>query len=377
MDIAKLPFDTETMLAGLRPWVEIESPTFDAARVNAMLDHVARECAVSGAVIERIAGRMSFGDCVRARFAFGHEEKPGILIMGHLDTVHPVGTLAVLPWRRDENRCYGPGIFDMKGGNFIALEAVRMLQRLGLFPSLPVTFLFTSDEEVGSPSTRDLIEAEAARHEYVLVPEPGRADGGVVTGRYAIARFNLKAIGRPSHAGARLKEGRSAIRIMADMIPQIEGMTTDACTFSVGVIRGGQWVNCVASACDAEALSMAKRQADLDSGVERMLALTRGDDESGRFVVTRGVTRPVWEPNGKTVAMYEIAKRLATQLGIDLKHESSGGGSDANFTGALGIASLDGLGVCGSGAHTLQEHILVDSLPQRAKLFTGLLMELS
>src|SRR5947209_1335866 len=320
---------------------------------------------------------MDFGDCVRATVAFSHEAKPGILIMGHLDTVHPVGTLNVLPWRRDGERCYGPGIFDMKGGNFLALEAVRMLQRLGQSPALPVTFLFTSDEEVGSPSTRDLIEAEAARHKYVLVPEPGRADGGVVTGRYAIARFNLKAIGRPSHAGARLKEGRSAIRIMADMIPQIEGMTTDACTFSVGVIRGGQWVNCVASACEAEALSMAKRQADLDRGVERMLALTRGDDQSGRFIVTRGVTRPVWEPNGKTAAMYETARRLAAQLGIDLKHESWGGGSDANFTGALGIASLDGLGVCGPGAHTLQEHILVESLPQRAKLLTGLLMEFS
>ncbi|TMJ04860.1 MAG: M20/M25/M40 family metallo-hydrolase [Alphaproteobacteria bacterium] len=377
MDIAQLPFDTDTMLAGLRPWVEIESPTFDAARVNAMLDHVSRECAASGAAIQRVAGRTGFGDCARARFSFGHEDKPGILIMGHLDTVHPVGTLGVLPWRREGERCYGPGIFDMKGGNFIALEAVRMLQRLGRAPALPVTFLFTSDEEVGSPSTRELIEAEAARHKYVLVPEPGRADGGVVTGRYAIARFNLKAVGRPSHAGARLKEGRSAIRIMADMIPQIEGMTTDACTFSVGVIRGGQWVNCVASVCDAEALSMAKRQADLDGGVARMLALTKGDDESGRFIVTRGVTRPVWEPNGKTMAMYETARRLATTLGIDLKHESSGGGSDANFTGALGIASLDGLGVCGSGAHTLHEHILVDSLPRRARLFTGLLMELS
>jgi glutamate carboxypeptidase len=377
MDITQLPFDAETMLAGLKPWVEIESPTFDAARVNAMLDHVARECALSGATVERIAGRMGFGDCVRATFSFGQERKPGILIMGHLDTVHPVGTLATgLAWRREGERCYGPGIFDMKGGNFLALEAVRMLQRLALTPALPVTFLFTSDEEVGSPSTRDLIEAEAARHKYVLVPEPGRADGGVVTGRYAIARFNLRSIGRPSHAGARLKEGRSAIRIMAEMVPQIEGMTTDACTFSVGVIHGGQWVNCVSSACEGEALSMAKRQADLDSGVERMLALTKGDDQSGRFIVTRGVTRPVWQPNDKTMAMYEKARALAKRLGIDLKHESSGGGSDANFTGALGIASLDGLGVCGSGAHTLQEHIIVDSLPQRAKLFTGLLMEL-
>jgi glutamate carboxypeptidase len=378
MDITKLPFDADTMLAGLKPWVEIESPTFNAACVNAMLGHVARECAVSGATVERIAGRMGFGDCVRATFSFGHEAKPGILIMGHLDTVHPVGTLANgLPWRREGERCYGPGIFDMKGGNFLALEAVRMLQRLGLSPALPVTFLFTPDEEVGSPSTRDLIEAEAARHKYVLVPEPGRADGGVVTGRYAIARFNLKSIGRPSHAGSRLKEGRSAIRIMAEMIPQIEGMTTDACTFSVGVIHGGQWVNCVSSACEGEALSMAKRQADLDSGVEKMAALTKGDDQSGRFIVTHGVTRPVWEPNEKTMAMYETARALARQLGIDLKHESSGGGSDANFTGALGIPSLDGLGVCGSGAHTLQEHIEVESLAVRAKLFTGLLMVLS
>lgn len=377
MDITKLPFDIDTLLDGLRPWVECESPTFDAARVNAMLDYAGRECVVSGATVQRIAGRMGFGDCVRATFSFGHKAQPGILIMGHLDTVHPVGTLSVLPWRRDGERCYGPGIFDMKGGNFIALEAVRMLQRLGLAPALPVTFLFTSDEEVGSPSTRDLIEAEAARQKYVLVPEPGRADGGVVTGRYAIARFNLKAIGRPSHAGATLKDGKSAIRIMADMIPQIEGMTTDASTFSVGVVHGGQWVNCVSSACAGEALSMAKRQADLDSGVERMLALTKGDDQSGRFIVTRGVTRPVWEPNAKTMALYETAKRLAGPLGIDLKHESAGGGSDANFTGNLDVASLDGLGVCGAGAHTLNEHIVVESLAQRAKLLTGLLMELA
>src|SRR3954470_23531480 len=315
MDITKLPFETDTMLAGLRPWVECESPTFDAGRVNAMLDLAARECAVAGAVIDRIAGRMGFGDCVRARFSFGHGDRPGVLVMGHFDTVHPVGTLAALPWRRDGERCYGPGIFDMKGGNFIALEAVRMLQRLGESVALPITFLFTSDEEVGSPSTRDLIEAEAARHKYVLVPEPGRADGGVVTGRYAIARFNLKSVGRPSHAGARLKEGRSAIRIMADMIPQVEGMTTDACTFSVGVVHGGHWVNCVASACEGEALSMAKRQADLDGGVTRMLALTKGDDQSGRFVVTRGVTRPVWEPKDETMVLYETARPLAKQLG--------------------------------------------------------------
>ena len=134
--------------------------------------------------------------------------------------------------------------------------------------------LFTPDEEVGTPSTRDIIEAEAARNKYVLVPEPGRANNGVVTGRYAIARFNLEAIGKPSHAGATLSSGRSAIREMARQIIAIDGMTTEDCTFSVGIVHGGQWVNCVATTCTGEALSMAKRQADLDRGVERMLALS-------------------------------------------------------------------------------------------------------
>jgi glutamate carboxypeptidase len=377
MNVNELPFDTDAMLSGLRPWVECESPTWDAGRVGRMMDLASRDLALMGARIERISGRMGFGDCVRASFATGDAGKPGILIMGHLDTVHPVGTLERLPWRRDGHVCYGPGIFDMKGGNYSALEAIRQLQRIGAKIALPITFLLTSDEEVGSPSTRDLIEAEAARHKYVLVPEPARANGGVVSGRYAIARFNLEALGRPSHAGARLSEGRSAIRIMADMIPAIESMTTESCTFSVGVIHGGQWVNCVSSTCAGEALSMAKRQEDLDRGVERMLALSKRDANDGQFIVTRGVTRPVWEPNAKTMALYEVAKRIAKTIGVDLKHESSGGGSDANFTGPMDLATLDGLGVRGNGAHTLGEHIVVASLAERGRLMAGLLAELS
>jgi glutamate carboxypeptidase len=377
MNVNELPFDTDAMLSGLRPWVECESPTWDAGRVGRMMDVASRDLALMGARIERISGRMGFGDCVRASFATGDASKPGILIMGHLDTVHPVGTLERLPWRRDGHVCYGPGIFDMKGGNYSALEAIRQLQRIGAKIALPITFLLTSDEEVGSPSTRDLIEAEAARHKYVLVPEPARANGGVVSGRYAIARFNLEALGRPSHAGARLSEGRSAIRIMADMIPAIESMTTESCTFSVGVIHGGQWVNCVSSTCAGEALSMAKRQEDLDRGVERMLALSKRDANDGQFIVTRGVTRPVWEPNAKTMALYEIAKRIAKTIGVDLMHESSGGGSDANFTGPMDLATLDGLGVRGNGAHTLGEHIVIASLAERGRLMAGLLAELS
>jgi len=375
MNALDLPFDADQMLDGLRAWVECESPTFDALAVNRMMALAARDLAKLGARIEIIPGQMGLGDCVRASFPHPRRDTPGILIMGHMDTVHPVGTLAQLPWRRDGERCYGPGIVDMKGGNYLAVEAVRQLMRAGIETPLPVTVLFTSDEEIGSPSTRDLIEAEAARHRYVLVPEPGRDNDGVVTGRYAIARFNLETVGRPSHAGATLAQGRSAVRAMARKILDIDEMTTPDCTFSAGVVHGGQWVNCVPTLCRAEALSMAKRQADLDQGVERMLALS-GTEDGVTLNVTRGVTRPVWEPDAATMALYETARGLARSLGYDLPHGSAGGGSDGNFTGAMGIPTLDGLGVRGDGAHTLNEHIEVDSLAERGRLMAGLLATL-
>lgn len=375
MNPAALPFDADAMLAGLRPWVECESPTYDAAAVNRMMDLASRDLVLAGARIERIPGRMGLGDCVRASFPHPSTE-PGILVMGHLDTVHPVGTLHKLAWRRDGARCYGPAICDMKGGNYLSLEAVRQLARAGVATRLPVTFLFTSDEEIGSPSTRDVIEAEAARHKYVLIPEPGRPDGGVVTGRYAIARFDLEATGRPSHAGARLAEGRSAIREMARQLVRIEDMTTEDCTFSVGVIHGGQWVNCVTTTCTGQALSMAKKQEDLDRGVAAMLALSATSNDV-QFKVTRGVTRPVWEPDAKGMALWSHAEAIARSLGFAIPHQSSGGGSDGNFTGAMGIATLDGLGVQGGGAHTLEEHIEVESLVRRGRLMAGLLATLA
>ncbi|WP_316225249.1 M20/M25/M40 family metallo-hydrolase [Bradyrhizobium sp. SZCCHNS3052] len=376
MNPAHLPFDTDIMLQGLRDWVECESPTWDAAAVERMLDLAARDMAIMGATIERIAGRQGFAGCVRARFPHPRQGEPGILIAGHMDTVHPVGTLARLPWRREGNKCYGPGICDMKGGNYLTLEAIRQLIKASIATPLPITILFTPDEEVGTPSTRDIIEAEAQRNKYVLVPEPGRQDNGVVTGRYAIARFNLEAIGRPSHAGARLGAGRSAIREMARQILAIDGMTTEDCTFSVGIVHAGQWVNCVATTATGEALSMAKRQADLDHGVERMLALS-GTTDDVTFKVTRGVTRPVWEPDSGTMALYEKARGIAEQLGLSLPHGSAGGGSDGNFTGALGIPTLDGLGVRGTDMHTLNEHIEIDSLAERGHLMAGLLATLA
>src|SRR6201981_2181452 len=338
MTPANLPFDSEAMLQGLRGWVECKSPTWDAAAVERMLDIAARDMAIMGASIERIAGRQGFAGCVRARFPHPKQGGSGILIAGHFDTVHPVGTLAKLPFQRDGDKCFGPGIYDMKGGSYLSLEAIRQLARASFTTPLPITVLFTPDEEVGTPSTRDIIEAEAARNKYVLVPEPGRANNGVVTGRYAIARFNLSATGKPSHAGATLSSGRSAIREMARQIIAIDGMTTEDCTFSVGIVHGGQWVNCVATTCSGEARSMAKRQADLDRGVEKMLALSGATDDV-TFTVTRGVTRPVWEPNAATMALYEKARGIAGDLGMELPHASAGGGSDAHFPRPIGVAT--------------------------------------
>lgn len=375
LDVNALPFDADEMLKGLKPWVECESPTFDASAVDRMMDLAAADLAAAGAQVERIPGRMGFGGSVRARFPHRDVGEPGVLISGHLDTVHPVGTLETLPFRREGSKAFGPGIQDMKGGNYAAIEAIRQLARAGVETRLPVTVLFTPDEEVGTPATRDLIEAEAKRNRFVLVPEPARPDGGAVTGRYAIARFDLTTEGRPSHAGWALKDGRSAIALMARKILEIEAMTTEDCTFSVGVVHAGQWVNCVSSVARAEVLSMAKRQGDLDRGVESMLAL-QGTWNEVAFTVTRGVTRPVWEPDGGTMALYEIGRQVAADIGFDLTHGSAGGGSDGNFTGALGIPTLDSIGVRGAGLHTLNEHIEIDSLPERGRLMAGLLARL-
>ncbi|MCU4182573.1 M20/M25/M40 family metallo-hydrolase [Bosea sp. BH3] len=380
MDVKTLPLDTEALLAGLKPWIECESPTFDSAAVNRMMDLAAAETAAAGATITRIPGPAGLGDCVLGDFPHPRRGEPGILVMSHLDTVHPVGTLSKLPFRREGTRCYGPGILDMKGGAYAGLQAIIALAKAGVETPLPVSVLYTSDEEIGSPGTREIIMEAARKHRFILVPEPGQpaqAGDNVVTGRYAIARFNLLAEGRPSHAGSKLKDGRSAISMMARQLLAIEAMTDEDCTFSVGVIQGGQWVNCVPTTCHGEALSMAKRQADLDRGVERMLALTSRDTDGTGFTVTRGVTRPVWEPDEATLTMYGLAREIAAEIGWELGHVSSGGGSDANFTGAAGIPSLDGLGVLGAGYHTLGEYIEIESLPRRIRLLAGLLSRLS
>jgi glutamate carboxypeptidase len=376
VDLKALSFDIPEMLAGLRPWVETESPTYDAAAVNRMMDLATRDLAMAGALVERIPGSQGLGDNVRARFPHPKAGSPGILVMGHLDTVHPMGTLAALPWRIDGERAYGPGVLDMKGGNFMALHAIKALQRAGAETPLPVTFLLTCDEEIGSPSTRELIEQEARRHKYVLVPEPARRDGGVTTGRYAIARYKLTAHGRPSHAGARPGEGLSAIREVAHQIIAIDAMSKEESTLSCGVVRGGQWVNCVASSASFEILNMAKTEAALAETHARLAAL-KPADERLRLHLEVGVRRPLWHTSERDLALHELARSIAGGLGFELPHQYSPGGSDGNFTGALGITTLDGLGPHGTGTHTLEEHLLIPSLPERGRLFAGLLSRLT
>ena len=372
-----LPFDTDEMLTGLRPWIETESPTFDGAAVNRMMDVVQHELAILGARTERIPSPMGLGDSLRAEMPHPKAGEGGILLLGHMDTVHPIGTLAKLPYKREGEICYGPGLMDMKGGNYVYLDALRKLLAAGIETPLPVTVLFTPDEEIGTPATRRLIEEEAKRHKYILVPEPARPDGGAVIGRYAIARFNLQTRGRPSHAGWALSEGRSAIAEMAKAVGTIDGMTTEDCTFSLGVFHAGQWVNCVSSVCDAEVLSMAKTQEQLDAGVEKMMALN-SDEGDVIMEIRRGVTRPVWEPDQPgTMAMLKLAQDIGGELGIEITGSSAGGGSDGNFTGFLGLPTLDSIGVRGKGLHTLQEHIYIDSLTERAKLAAGLFCRLT
>jgi glutamate carboxypeptidase len=375
LDAFDLAFDSKEMARGLRGWVTHESPSYDPAAVEAMLALAAREMAILGAEVQHIVGTGGFAGCVKAVFPHPRQHHPGILIAGHMDTVHPVGTLAHFPWREEGEFCFGPGVLDMKAGNYLSLEAIRQLRKIGYTTPLPVTVLFTGDEEVGTPANRNIVEAEAVRQRYVLVPEPARRNGGVVTGRYAIARFNLATRGKASHGGLRLDEGISAIREMAHQILAIEGLTDDQVGFNVGVVRGGQWANCVATHCEAKVLVSATTDEALARAAEKMKAL-RPKNPAVELGMEQDVVRPVWTTNEETWQLYRHASALARRLGFEIPHQNSGGGSDGNFTGALGVPTLDGLGARGDGPHTLNEHIVTESLAERGRLMAALLATL-
>ena len=371
-------FNVDTILDRLLPWVREESPTNHVIGVNRMMDLVGADLASIGGTLERIPGTGGRGDIVLARFA-GRDgtNSPGILILSHLDTIHPVGTLAGrLALRRDGDRYFGPGIYDMKGGVAIAVEALKIVREQARGAALPVTFMLIPDEEIGSPSSRERIEEEAKRHKYVLVTEPCK-NGVVVTGRFAFQRFWIDVEGRPAHAGATNRQGRSAIRAMARLIEQIENMTDfeRGMTFSVGTIEGGTFVNVMPIRCRAQVLTVAPTQPIFDEVASRMAAF-ESENDGITVKVERGPVRPLWQPHRQTMALYEKAHELAASIGFKLEHGSFGGGSDGNFTGALGVATLDGLGVDGASAHTFEEHILVSSLVPRCRLFAELLRTL-
>ncbi|HEY5830552.1 MAG TPA: M20/M25/M40 family metallo-hydrolase [Hyphomicrobiaceae bacterium] len=370
-------FSADALLAELTEWVRIESPTYEAATVNRMEDLIASRIGALGLSVERVPGRDGLGDILRCRRA-GRSNGPGILIIAHADTVHPVGTLAdKLPIRREGDKCYGPAIYDMKGGTVLALAALKAVMDSGRL-NLPVTIVINPDEEIGSPTSRALIEEEARNHKYVLIPEPAKGErGDVTTGRHAFQRFFLTTHGRPAHSGWTNKDGRSAVRVMAQIIEELESRSDfeKGPTYAVSVVHGGQWVNCVPMTCTAQALCVSRDPATF-AEIGRVLDGLVGTRSDVRIEVERGPVRPLWAAHAGTVALYERARRIAGDIGFDLGHGQHGGGSDGNFTGAMGVATLDGLGVMGAGAHTHEEHILVSSLVPRATLLARLIAEL-
>jgi glutamate carboxypeptidase len=365
---------SDALLAAVRQWVEIESPTQDTAAVNRVADLAEQQLRAIGASIERVPGRDGFADILIGRIP-GEINGDGLLLLGHMDTVHPVGTLAgPLPCRVEGDKAYGPGIYDMKGGNVMALQALAHLHANGARPRLPVTVMFIPDEEMGSPSSRERIEVEAVKHRLALVVEPSGDGGRTTVGRHGIARYHVKVTGRPAHAGAYHAKGRSAIREMAHQVLAIEAMTDYArnITLNVGTISGGSHENQVPIHCEARILAMVATAEDEAEVRAKLLALKPVDPDV-KVEVTPGLFRPPYAKSPAIQKLYDTAAGLAREIGFELVGERiAGGGSDGNYTGALGVPTLDGLGVVGDGPHTHDEHLLVSCLVPRTKLLARL-----
>jgi glutamate carboxypeptidase len=368
-------FDAAGILDGIRRWVEIETPTEAAAEVNKLADLVVSGYAGLPATIERIAGRDGCGDHLIVRSAWG-QQAPGILVLSHIDTVHPMGFIVRLPFKIDGDRAFGPGIYDMKGGAYLAYHAFRQISAEPARSPLGITHLYVSDEEIGSPTSRALIEAEGRKAKYVLVTEPARDGGKIVTGRKGVARFDVFVKGVPAHAGSWPLDGRSAIRELANIIQTLEAMNDfkRGVTVNVGVIRGGTRPNVIAEEAYAEVDMRVPTLADAEELVPKILNL-QSRSEGVTVKVTGELNRPPYEKSNAGAALFEHAKTLATELGFELADISTGGGSDGNFTAAH-TATLDGLGVDGEGAHTHYEQLYISSIEPRARLLHRLFQTL-
>jgi len=358
--------------------VMIESPSHEPAAVNALGAYVARTFEMIGAAAEPLPQAGS-GD--HWRVSWGRSERQ-ILLLGHLDTVWPLGETGRRPFRAVSDaatgvqRATGPGVFDMKGGLVTGLYAVKALQDLEMEPAHRLVFLFNSDEEVGSTTSRFLIEAEARRSDAVLVLEPSRADV-LVTWRKGVGRFELEIEGLASHSGAAHERGVSAVLELAHQILRLEAMTDygRGTTVNVGIVRGGSKANVRPAAAHA---SLDLRVTSDEEG-RRMVEAIRGlqpVNPKARLAMTGGISRPPWSPSAQGDALFERARRVAAMLDMKVWPGGAGGGSDGNFTAALGVPTLDGLGVVGEDAHALTEWIDLASLPSRAALLAELVLEL-
>src|SRR3981189_230616 len=325
------PFDSAAILDGIRRWVEIETPTEAPDQVNQLVTMVAdgyRDLPVS---IERVAGHSGCGDHILARSSWG-QEAPGILVLSHLDTVHPMGFIERLPFRIEGDSAFGPGIYDMKGGAYLAYHAFRQLCLAPERSPLGVTQLYVSDEEIGSPTSRALIEAEGRKAKYVLVTEPARDGGKIVTGRKGVARFEVFVKGVPAHSGSRPEDGRSAIRELANVIQALDALNDikRGVTVNVGVVRGGTRPNVIPEEAYAEVDMRVPSIVEAEELVPKILNL-KSRTEGVSVKVTGDLNRPPYEKSNAGAALFEHAKTLAAEIGFDLIDTTTGGGSHGNL----------------------------------------------
>ena len=360
-------FDAKEILDGIRRWVEIETPTEAPEQINKLATIVADGYRDLPATVERIAGKDGRGDHLVVRSKWG-QDKPGILVLSHLDTVHPMGFIKRLPFKVDGDNAYGPGIYDMKGGAYLAYHAFRQLCLNDKTSPLGITQLYVADEEIGSPTSEALITKHGQNAKYVLVTEPGRDGGKVVTSRKGVARFDVHITGVPAHAGTRPRDGRSAVGELANIIQTLHAMTdfSRGITVNVGVIRGGSKPNVIAEEAYAEVDLRVPTIAAGDEYVAKILAIKPKIDGVS-IKVEGGLNRPPYEKSNSGAALYEHARQLAGELGFELPDTFTGGGSDGNFTAPY-TGTLDGLGVDGDGAHTGHEHMYISSIAPRTKL---------
>lgn len=363
------------MMRSLRRAVEIESPTHFKPGVDRLAKFFAREFKRLGGKI-RILKHPTVGTSLWAEF---WEEKRGqkpILLLGHLDTVWDVGTLKHMPFRIRGSRAYGPGIYDMKSGIVCGLWAIRALQALGIQPLSPVRVFLNSDEEVASVAFRKRLLAEARGARAVLVLEPAAAGGALKTSRKGVGEFRITVHGRSAHAGVNPEAGVNAISELARQLPRIERFARPrrGLTLNVGVIEGGTRSNVIPERASASIDVRIPRLKDREA-IERKVRGLKPFHPEARLVIEGGIDRPPLE-RAMASELFRRARELGRQLGMEIAEASSGGGSDGNFTAAVGVPTLDGLGAVGDGAHARNEHVVIRELPRRAALLAGLLAAL-